>query len=223
MRSRISPPIADHPTVLDSKNIMAYIAPSITPESWQIKQKVLDSCSPRCIDLIKSEISLLYKYSRDPRIIGYDDYLKIVLPTATAGCILGDEEINTFHTGFVSELKKRIPSEHEISLEYGYPDAREFPTSKGIYFCVRSTNSFSAWVDEVWYIGKTNNFRSRWSSHNKLQALKSIRYVDVYCLPLEDCSDSEISFMEEAYIYMLKPVFNGTSAPDRHLGQDPRR
>lgn len=84
-----------------------------------------------------------------------------------------------------------------------------FPESRGIYFCARNS--------EVWYVGKASNFRSRWRNHHKLQALKAIQEVVVYCLPLDEYSREEIDQAERAYIQMLRPVFNDTSKPEKHL------
>lgn len=217
MRSRISLPIADHPTILDSKDIMPQSPLSIDPQEWTIKQEVLDTCSQAFVDLVKQELANLYKYSQDNRIICLEDYLRLVVPTTAGGHLLSDWELNDYHTRFVTALGKEVPSNHRINLEYGLFDPTYFPPSRGIYFCVRSTSSFSSVQHEVWYIGRSKNLRNRWNAHHKFQALRAVRYIRVYCLLLEDYSDEDLNFAEEAYIYLLKPVFNRTSHPDKYL------
>jgi hypothetical protein len=84
-----------------------------------------------------------------------------------------------------------------------------FPESRGIYFCTRNS--------EVWYVGKANNFRSRWRNHHKLEALKTIKDVVIYFQEIDKFSSEEIHKAEQEYIEMLQPVFNNTSNPEKYL------
>ena len=124
-----------------------------------------------------------------------------------------------FHYEFVNLLK----SDHDVgyaTIEVEDPD-EDFrdciPEGKGIYFCCRGILYTNC---EVWYVGKTNNFIRRWGDHHKYEALKTLRDVEIYFLPLDDYLDTAIDEAERGYIDMLTPVFNGTSKPDRHLRQE---
>jgi hypothetical protein len=79
---------------------------------------------------------------------------------------------------------------------------------QGIYFCCREVNHFFPELSEIWYIGKSLNFRQRWRNHHKFQALKSIKFISIYFLRLEGWSESDISKLERRYIDLFKPVFN---------------
>lgn len=119
-------------------------------------------------------------------------------------------EVHCFHPQFVSLIDAYCES---IYLDY-LDSFEEFPESQGIYFCVRLT----VFKDpEVWYVGKAGNFRNRWKNHHKFEALKAIQDVVVFCLPLDGYSKDEIATAERIYIEMLKPVFNDTSKPEKHL------
>lgn len=121
----------------------------------------------------------------------------------------GDDALNTryfFHPDFIWKV---LEKDSRIEL-MGLEDFRCFPESQGIYFCIRS-------LREIWYIGKSSNFRKRWKRHHKFEALKAIQDVCIYFLSLEDSSAFAISNAEQAYIKMLKPAFNNTSKPEKYL------
>ena len=113
-----------------------------------------------------------------------------------------------FHPDFILMLDFQEPSLQKIALDE-IKNFAGFPQSGGIYFCVRD--------QEVWYIGKASNFRSRWQNHHKLEALKTITNVVVYFLPIYGFSNEEIHKAEQEYIEMLQPVFNNTSNPEKYL------
>jgi hypothetical protein len=127
------------------------------------------------------------------------------------------------HADFVRLLRTKIADmcdlndldnevEHIICLDL-LESFSEFPTEQGVYFCIRRGYKSPG----VWYVGKANNFRARWSNHHKFNALRTIQDVSVWCLPLPDYSKKELDFVERAYIEILKPVFNNTSNPEKHL------
>lgn len=142
------------------------------------------------------------------KIIGWEEYQKLLKETSFE---FSGNEIHCFHPTFVKLLDKFYDV---IFLDY-LESIKEFPVNQGIYFCVRSTAFLGH--SEVWYVGKAKNFRSRWASHHKINALKAIQDVAIYCIPLANYSEKEISEAERIYIEMLKPVFNDTSKPEKHL------
>ena len=147
-------------------------------------------------------------------IIGLREYQEMIERNKAVGFTFSGNEIHCFHAEFVSLLDEKISrSNHVIFLDY-IDSFSEFPTNQGIYFCVRwSTGS----EKEIWYIGKASNFRNRWRNHHKFQALRAIQDVTVFCLCLDGYSQQQIDYAEKAYIKMLKPVFNNTSQPEKHL------
>lgn len=147
-------------------------------------------------------------------IIGLQEYQDLIERNKKVGFTFSGNEIHYFHAEFVSLLSDKIPnSDHVIFLDY-VESFSEFPTNQGIYFCVRwSTGS----AKEIWYVGKAGNFRNRWMNHHKLQALKAIQDVTIFCLCLDGYSHQQIDHAERVYIKMLRPVFNNTSNPEKHL------
>jgi hypothetical protein len=141
-------------------------------------------------------------------IIGSSEYKKLLKEAGFKFC---GNEVHYFHPQFVALLDNQCET---IYLDY-LDSFEEFPTSQGIYFCVRLTAFLGH--SEVWYVGKAGNFRNRWKSHHKFEALKAIQDVAIFCLPLDGHSKDEISCAERIYIEMLKPVFNDTSKPEKHL------
>lgn len=113
-----------------------------------------------------------------------------------------------FHSDFTLMLDWQEPKLKKICLDTAHSFA-VFPESGGIYFCVRDS--------EVWYIGKANNFQSRWRNHHKLEALKTIKGIVIFFMPVYRFSDAEIHKAEQEYIQMLQPVFNNTSRPEKYL------
>jgi hypothetical protein len=130
---------------------------------------------------------------------------------ASAGVEFSGNEIHCFHADFVDLLDGLYDVIDIDSLK----SFDEFPTNQGLYFCVRNT-AFRH-HSEVWYVGKARNFRARWQQHHKFQALKAIQGVRVYCMVLDDFPAKLLCRAEEICIDMLKPVFNGTSQPEKHL------
>lgn len=147
-------------------------------------------------------------------IIGLQEYRDLIERNKKAGYTFSGNEIHCFHSEFVNLLDSKITSiNHVIFLDY-VESFSEFPTNQGIYFCVRwSTGS----EKEIWYVGKAGNFRNRWKNHHKIQALKAIQDVTIFCLSLDSYSREQINYAEQAYIKMLQPVFNNTSKPEKHL------
>lgn len=141
-------------------------------------------------------------------ILGLQEYKQLL---KDAGFTFSGNEIHCFHPKFVGLLEKPCEA---IYLDY-LDSFEEFPTNQGIYFCVRLTAFLGH--SEIWYIGKAGNFRSRWKNHHKFEALKAIQDVVIFCLPLDGYSKDEIATAERIYIEMLKPVFNNTSKPEKHL------
>ena len=141
-------------------------------------------------------------------IVGLQEYQELLIQ---ANFEFSGNEIHAFHPDFVRLIDGLYNTIHLDYLE----SFLEFPTNQGIYFCVRLTALCGH--SEVWYVGKAGNFRNRWKNHHKLEALKAIQDVVVYCLPLDNYSREEISYAEQIYIAMLKPVFNNTSKPEKHL------
>lgn len=146
-------------------------------------------------------------------IIGIKEYQKLIKEHEEAGFTFCGNEIHCFHPTFISLIDKLVHPKNVVLLDY-LESFSEFPTNQGIYFCSRNCISSSK---EIWYVGKAGNFRNRWKNHHKLQALKAIQEVVVYCLPFDEYSREEIDQAERAYIQMLRPVFNDTSKPEKHL------
>lgn len=127
-------------------------------------------------------------------------------------------ESRYFHTQFMRLLSKRIEDRKNgdhfgiewIPYLFGHD---RYPQNQGIYFCSRDISTES----EIWYIGKAGNFRARWRNHHKYHALKAIQDVYITFLFLDGYSQKEISIAEQMYIDMLKPAFNNTSKPEKHL------
>ena len=132
---------------------------------------------------------------------------------------LGRSDPHYFHHEFVNKLKFHHDIEAtSIEVEDPDEDFRDcIPEGKGIYFCCREIGYTNG---EVWYVGKTNNFIRRWRDHHKYEALKTLRHVEIFFLPLDDYLDTAIDEAERSYIDMLTPVFNGTSKPDKHIRQE---
>jgi hypothetical protein len=146
-------------------------------------------------------------------VIGWNEYQeKLRIWESPAKFGIGSET-HVFHPEFMKILEEKVPSQNQIFLDY-LDSFSEFPTNQGIYFCVRKIIFFPP---EIWYIGKAGNFRNRWKNHHKLEALRAIQDVIVYCLPLDDYSKDQIDYAEKAYIKMLTPVFNNTSKPEKYL------
>jgi len=231
MRSRISLPIADHPTILDSKNIMSYIdSLKVTAKKHAIIQDIISRCWNYCVQppkrlnseiLNHPDIISLIDHSWDSSIVGLNEYQKLVFSLVSEGVSVRSEYPLCFHDIFVRFLSEMCPLSQRISIEENSIDEihLKFPAKRGIYFCLRTVIGFrlDGFKNEVWYVGKSGNFRERWKSHHKFEALKAIKNVAVCWLPLEDYSDEQLSYAEEVYIYMLQPVFNGTSKPERCL------
>lgn len=147
-------------------------------------------------------------------IIGSKEYQNLIKRNKEVGFSFCGNEIHHFHAEFISLIDNLVDPVKEVILLDYLESFQEFPTSQGIYFCARINSSANR---EVWYVGKAGNFRSRWKNHHKMQALKAIQEVVIYCLPLDGYSCEEISKAERAYIDMLRPVFNDTSKPEKHL------
>lgn len=146
-------------------------------------------------------------------IIGSKEYQNLINKHKGAFTLCGNE-IHCFHDEFIDLIDKRVdPVKGIILLDY-LQSFQEFPTNQGIYFCARTHGSVNK---EIWYVGKARNFRARWKNHHKMQALKAIQEITIYCLHLDDYSCEEVSKAERAYIDMLRPVFNDTSKPEKHL------
>ena len=146
-------------------------------------------------------------------IIGAQEY-KQLLELYKNDPLCGNE-IHTFHPTFVKILNKKVDVMNNFILLDYVENFSEFPTNQGIYFCARSPLFTSNC--EIWYVGKAGNFRNRWKNHHKLEALKALKNVGVFCLTLDHYSKDEIATAERIYIEMLKPVFNNTSKPEKHL------
>lgn len=146
------------------------------------------------------------------KILGASDYYNFLLATK---CALRGLELHAFHETFSRLiLALDYPFAFFDDSNEDYDSFEYLPKFKGIYFCIRQIRGMP---DEVWYVGKTNNFYARWKSHHKYEALKVLGDIFVYCVPMEECSDDEIAMFEKAYIEMLTPVFNNTSKPEKHL------
>jgi hypothetical protein len=147
-------------------------------------------------------------------IVGLREYQELIKAEKAKGFTFCGNEIHHFHRQFISMIDSIVdPVKEAILLDY-LESFQEFPTNQGIYFCARTHGSVNR---EIWYVGKASNFRKRWKNHHKLQALKAIQEITVYCLSLDGYSCEEISKAERAYIDMLKPVFNDTSKPEKYL------
>jgi hypothetical protein len=181
------------------------------PEEWDLHQDTLERRKEGCVSYYRERIADLHEHSQDDRILGLAEYQKTYLKEVRNGLEPVDYENLYFHAQFTSLLRRQVELEKVVPLDSEY--SFEFSKKRGIYFCVR----LGYGGDEVWYVGKTGDFKSRWKAHHKLQALRAIKWVYVYCLPLEGYSDEELDYAERVYIYMLKPAFNGTSDPDKHL------
>lgn len=147
-------------------------------------------------------------------IIGWNEYQNLIARNKQQGFLFSGNEIHYFHREFINLLEESINLEDNIIMLDHIQSFSDFPSGKGIYFCARWTHPSNK---EIWYVGKTQNFRSRWRNHHKYQALRTIQEVIVYCLPLDNYSDNQISKAEQIYIDMLKPIFNNTSNPEKHL------
>lgn len=144
-------------------------------------------------------------------IIGSKEYQEFMAMNKDGGFTLYGTELHLFHKKFIDMLDNEV---EPIFLDYIEDFSSDIPKRQGIYFCARVIPFFAK---EVWYVGKTVNFKSRWKNHHKLQALKAIKDVLLYCLPLDNYSGKEIIEAENAYINMLTPVFNNTSNPEKYL------
>ena len=119
------------------------------------------------------------------------------------------------HNGFVTTM--HLNQEHvQIWSDCLDENLPFLPTLQGIYFCCRN-NNFCSGKSEIWYIGKARNFRERWKNHHKLNALKALKFVSLYLLPLPDITNYELCRIEREYINLFQPVFNDTSSPERNL------
>lgn len=120
-------------------------------------------------------------------------------------------EFHHLHDGFIHAMHLNQDCVQIWGDQNFHPeDIDEFPSSQGIYFCCRRTDEYFG-RSEIWYIGKANNFRQRWKNHHKIPALKSIRFVSIYFLPIPNVSERELCEIERKYINLFAPVFNDVS------------
>lgn len=191
---------------------MAYARPQrFFPPEWDLPQETLDRCSEREIARLRECLVNLYEYSLDKSIPYLTAYQEIAVSRIKSGDLLSDSETTFFQERFASYLVVSTLEENRMIIDCEAPS--KLPRRKGLYFCIR----LALGVPEVWYVGRTKSFRDRWEDHHKLEALQVIRDVTVFCLPLDDYSEKDLDYLERAYIYMLRPVFNGSSLPDRYL------
>ena len=111
-----------------------------------------------------------------------------------------------FHHDFIQNLKYVADWQNGMDILLEETDMLE--EWQGIYFCCREIHCFFPEMAEIWYIGKSSNFRQRWKNHHKSQALKSIKFISIYFLRLKGWTESDISKLERRYIDLFKPVFN---------------
>lgn len=147
-------------------------------------------------------------------IVGLQEYQDLIARNKQQGFVFSGKEIHYFHREFITLIEEAIGSESNVIMLDHIQSFSEFPSGKGIYFCARWTHPLNK---EIWYVGKSKNFRSRWRNHHKYQALRTIQEVIVYCLRLDNYSDEQISQAEQIYINMLKPIFNNSSNPEKYL------
>ncbi|MBD1906195.1 GIY-YIG nuclease family protein [Funiculus sociatus GB2-A5] len=83
----------------------------------------------------------------------------------------------------------------------------QLPRTSSIYFAIDSSN-------KVQYIGKANNLRQRWSSHNKFWEIKILNRVRLAWLEISE--KSQLSLAEKELIKYFNPPLN-------RIKIDPRR
>lgn len=144
-------------------------------------------------------------------IIGLKEYERFMEISKQGGFALHGTELHLFHEKFIDMIDCEVEPIYLDSIEDFFND---IPQTQGIYFCARVVPFFAK---EVWYVGKTLNFKARWKNHHKFHALRTIKDVLIYCLPLQGYTKEQISQAERIYINMLTPVFNDTSKPEKYL------
>jgi DNA-binding XRE family transcriptional regulator len=76
---------------------------------------------------------------------------------------------------------------------------KQMPKISGIYFVVKGK-------DQILYIGKTINLRSRWESHHRLTQFRNIDDVRISWLEISD--GSLLGTIEDVLINYFSPVYN---------------
>ncbi len=103
---------------------------------------------------------------------------------------------------------------------------------QGVYFCVRAIASYNAKlaafsegardngtldamsnVQEIVYIGKANDLKSRFAQHHKMALLRRLNVTAVYFIEYNPdvYSELECLWAEREYIKLLRPILNDNS------------
>lgn len=111
----------------------------------------------------------------------------------------------------MSKPKVSLLTKDEIQSHLPYKsveETKEIPDGVGIYFVFHE--------DECLYVGKSKNFRSRWTNHHKLQELLAYSPIPLIYFLSFPHEPANLSRLETSYINSLNPVLND---PKRSITQ----
>lgn len=93
-----------------------------------------------------------------------------------------------------------------------FNDRKQLPSRSGIYFVTYL-------VEEILYIGKTNNFHTRWIAHHKLNEIKKLYDTNNILISFCELPSDKIDITEASLIKKLTPALNISIVPKEILNQ----